>query len=347
MRKLIHRVKTNKNMIPFRYYYGQLEEKAKKLYREVYEGISHEKTEIKCHYYPGWEKDFVRIHKALCFDNPHLYTWNSQLIRSRCNEKTLFLYITYMDQQWSKRNMGSIMNRILQDSGALHAANNKEALQKLHDHLTKTWQYGYYPPEYMGVYHIVGPLVNQVGVCQGFAFASKGEVGTATKNLVYGTEEVLAAVGVCGVRYIDKLGHYIPIRINEAGVAISITVDEFKQYMSEKHADTDSSDSGAKYYPAMLLSSAKGSDSLFVPLYGKEMNMEEACDYVDATMALSGVFDNYWKFAEQVRFCNVYTTERADAEMLCQKVVECPKNAIVTYGTSNPLNPGESETNAA
>lgn len=177
--------------------------------------------------------------------------------------------------------------------------------------------------------------------------ASKGEVGTATKNLVYGTEEVLAAVGVCGVRYIDKLGHYIPIRINEAGVAISITVDEFKQYMSEKHADTDSSDSGAKYYPAMLLSSAKGSDSLFVPLYGKEMNMEEACDYVDATMALSGVFDNYWKFAEQVRFCNVYTTERADAEMLCQKVVECPKNAIVTYGTSNPLNPGESETNAA
>lgn len=173
MRKLIHRVKTNKNMIPFRYYYGQLEEKAKKLYREVYEGISHEKTEIKCHYYPGWEKDFVRIHKALCFDNPHLYTWNSQLIRSRCNEKTLFLYITYMDQQWSKRNMGSIMNRILQDSGALHAANDKEALQKLHDHLTKTWQYGYYPPEYMGVYHIVGPLVNQVGVCQGFAFAFK------------------------------------------------------------------------------------------------------------------------------------------------------------------------------
>ena len=149
--------------------------------------------------------------------------------------------------------------------------------------------------------------------------------------MIYGADEVLEAAGSYGLRMVGDL--IIPIRINLAGVAVSVTAKEFDDYMQEQ----DSNEShDKKYYPAAVLHNAKGDDSVMFFSKKAAMTLDEACDYIDNTLALQGAFTRkYFKFADNGnKFCNVYTLSKDDAEELCEQVVKCKKNLIAEWGRS-------------
>ena len=153
----------------------------------------------------------------------------------------------------------------------------------------------------------------------------------AADALIYGAEEVADAIGSYGLRVLSN-GLTMAVKLNKAGGVVSVRASEFANYMDE---NTD--DSGErKYFSAMVIRNANGSDSVMVinPL-DDAMNLKEACDYLDATLAAEGAFGCFWDFQDATPSCNIYTYTQPDAEALCDQVVQCPRNIIDTYGLSN------------
>lgn len=160
-------------MVPYRYYYQKLGPNARQVYRLLYDGISKEKNQVIFSCYPGWEADLSRIQKALCYDNPHLYRWDFELLRTWNNGMQVTVFLQYTDQHLTDGKLERKMNEILSLSGISRDLSEREKLERLHDHLAQVWTYGFQPENYAGVYRIAGPLINQIGVCQGFAFCLK------------------------------------------------------------------------------------------------------------------------------------------------------------------------------
>lgn len=175
--------------------------------------------------------------------------------------------------------------------------------------------------------------------------ANKDTIRDAVSDLTYTTADVLNTIGTYGVRYIQETGTLMYIRINEAGIAVSVTFDKFREYLKRNQSNNESSDK--KYYPAMVLLSTNHNDSIFIPNLSKGMTIDEACDYMDKVLQMNGAFGSYRNFVKpnkdvdiNLKMCNIYTVLQPDAKALCEKIVQCGKNQITTYGTSSIKNGG-------
>lgn len=169
-------------------------------------------------------------------------------------------------------------------------------------------------------------------------FLVASAVGLMQKNAAasgYAPDDFFNTVGSYGVRYIEDQALLTFIRINAAGAVISVSVNEFQKYMKEHQKENDDDSGEKKYFPATLIAQNNGNDSLLIPDFTKAMSLEEACDFIDQTVSMSGAFGNLRQFMEtQIQCCNVYTWTQADAEQLCRQVVQCNRNPINWYGSS-------------
>ena len=170
-------------MIADRYYYEQLTEKEKQVYRDFYQGIKNCESVIRTITYPNVEKAMGRIYEAILADNPHIYYLNQTEIHYAYGPSKVEIYPSYL---FSKPQIAAYNQQLQQRANAivsevtLAAGRDEQKREKaLYEYFAKHFKYHHASLQskdliVLGKAHsLLGVFLEGKAVCEGFAKAFK------------------------------------------------------------------------------------------------------------------------------------------------------------------------------
>lgn len=169
-------------MVADYYYYKQLTDKEKSLYKAIYDAVVKYETKIvtnNAHYTP---QDIDRVYIAVLNDNPQFFYFDQRHLEYRWSQDSVEISLNYLLSEADCRKYAKIVNekaeKILQYA-KLDGKSDYEKVRTIHDILSGRVEYAYDwlgctgGMEFLYAHSILGVFCQKKSVCEGIAKAYK------------------------------------------------------------------------------------------------------------------------------------------------------------------------------
>lgn len=169
-------------MVADYYYYKQLTDREKSLYKAIYEAVTKYETKVvvrNAHYI---QKDIDKVYLAVLNDNPQFFYFDQRHLEYRWNAVSVEISLNYLLSETDCRKYAKIVSekaeKILQYA-KLDGKPDYEKVRTIHDILSGRVKYAYdwldcdRGMEFLYAHSILGVFCQKKSVCEGIAKAYK------------------------------------------------------------------------------------------------------------------------------------------------------------------------------
>lgn len=164
------------------YYYKQLADREKSLYKAIYGAVVKYETKIVANHAHYTQKDIEKVYLAVLNDNPQFFYFDQRHLEYRWNQESIEISLNYLLSEKDCRKYVKIVNekaeKILQYA-KLDGKSDYEKVRTIHDILFGRVKYAYDWLEcdrgmgFLYAHSILGVFCQKKSVCEGIAKAYK------------------------------------------------------------------------------------------------------------------------------------------------------------------------------
>lgn len=169
-------------MIADYYYYQQLSDREKTLYKAIYSAVTKYETKVVVKNIHYSKEDIDKVYLAVLNDNPHFFYFDQRRLEYRWDLASVEINLNYLLSEADCRKYAKIVNekagKILQYA-KLDGKSDYEKVKTIHDILSGRVQYAYEwldcdrGMEFLYAHSILGVFCPKKSVCEGIAKAYK------------------------------------------------------------------------------------------------------------------------------------------------------------------------------
>ena len=169
-------------MVADYYYYKQLTDKEKSLYKAIYDAVVKYETKIVTNNAHYTQQDIDKVYLAILNDNPQFFYFDQRHLKYRWSQESVEISLNYLLSEADCRKYAKIVNdkaeKILRYA-KLDGKSDYEKVRTIHDILSGRVQYVYdwldsdRGMEFLYAHSILGVFCQKKSVCEGIAKAYK------------------------------------------------------------------------------------------------------------------------------------------------------------------------------
>lgn len=169
-------------MIADYYYYHQLDDREKSLYKAIYDAVTKYETRIVTNNAHYTQKDINKVYLAVLNDNPQFFYFDQRHLEYRWNQESVEFRLNYLLSEADCRKYAKIVNEKVEkifQYAKLEGKSDYEKVRTIHDILSGRVKYAYdwfdcdTGMEFLYSHSILGVFCQKKSVCEGIAKAYK------------------------------------------------------------------------------------------------------------------------------------------------------------------------------